>query len=100
MEKAIEIMQESTAKVVEYSEHIKALETRLEEYKNYLDLSTEANLIFAKEMDELLLLANIPNCKKDEIGTRYAEAVTALNEAKNKFLNVEEVKEDDKTEET
>lgn len=60
------------------------LEKELVEIKNYLKTSTDANVEFANELAELLGLSNIPNCKKDEIGSRHLEAVRAILEAEKK----------------
>ena len=60
------------------------LERELVEIKSYLKTSTEANVEFANELAELLGLANIPNCKKEEIGARHLAAVRAIIAAEEK----------------
>ena len=60
------------------------LEKELVEIKSYLKTSTEANVEFANELAELLGLANIPNCKKEEIGARHLAAVKAILAAEEK----------------
>lgn len=84
------------------AEDKKRLEDELVEIKKYLKTSSLANIEFANELAELLALANIPNCKKDEIGTRHLEAVRAIMEAEAKaeavaegITEVEEVNEND-----
>lgn len=75
------------------------LEKELVEIKNYLKTSTDANIEFANELAELLGLANIPNYKKQEIGSRHLTAVNAIMEAEAKaevaMAEIEEVKKDD-----
>ena len=58
------------------------LEMKLEQTNKYLEVATKANIEFANELAELLGLANIPNYKKEEIGSRHLAAVKALAEAK------------------
>ena len=69
------------------------LEAELLEVKKYLQLSKSANVEFANELAELLTLANIPNYKKEEIGSRHLAAVNAIAEAEAK-TETEEVKKD------
>ena len=69
------------------------LEAELLEVKKYLQLSKSANVEFANELAELLSLANIPNFKKEEIGSRHLAAVNAIAEAEAK-TETEEVKKD------
>lgn len=61
-----------------------ALEKELVETKNYLKISSEANMEFANELAELLGLANIPNYKKEELGARHLAFVNALKEAETR----------------
>lgn len=69
------------------------LEAELIEIRKYLQLSKSANVEFANELAELLSLANIPNYKKEEIGSRHLAAVNAIAEAEAK-TETEEVKKD------
>jgi hypothetical protein len=61
-----------------------SLEKELVETKNYLKISSEANMEFANELAELLGLANIPNYKKEELGARHLAFVNALKEAETR----------------
>ena len=76
------------------------LEKEIVEMKDFLKTATEANVEFANELAELLGLANIPNYKKEELGSRHSDAVKAIIEAEKKAeaaallpTNTEEVKE-------
>lgn len=60
------------------------LEAELVEIKNYLKTSSQSNLEFADELAELLLLANIPNFKKDELGARHVAAKREIVNAEAK----------------
>ncbi len=78
------------------------LENELVEIKSFLKTATDSNVEFANELAELLGLANIPNYKKEEIGSRHLAAVNAIIEAEKKAESLalpapvsEEVKEDD-----
>ena len=51
------------------------LEKELVEIKNYLATSSRANIEFSNELAELIVLANIPNHKKEELGSRHVAAV-------------------------
>ncbi len=55
------------------------LETALTEVENYLKTAKLANIEFSNELAELLVLANIPNSKKDELYARHRKAVDALD---------------------
>ena len=77
------------------------LEAELVEIKNYLHTATKSNLEFADELAELLGLANIPNYKKEEIGSRHIAAKRAIIDAEEKAeaaallpTSTEEVKKD------
>lgn len=92
---ALAQMQNASGAVVQYDERITALleafkttaedkamlERELVEIKNYLKTESEANIEFANELAELLALANIPNYKKEELGSRHVAAVNAIIEA-------------------
>ena len=60
------------------------LENELVEIRNYLKVSTEANIEFANELAELLGLSNIPNYKKQSLGERHLAKVKAIKEAATK----------------
>lgn len=77
------------------------LEMKLEQTNKYLEVSTQANIEFANELAELLGLANIPNYKKEEIGSRHLAAVNALVEANAQakaMTDTVEVTKDDREE--
>ena len=62
----------------------------LEKVNKHLETSKSANLEFSNELAELLVLANIPNSKKDELYSRHRAAVDAMAAAEET-----EVKEND-----
>ena len=59
----------------------KKLETALTEVENYLKTAKLANVELSNEVAELLVLANIPNAKKEELYSRHRAAVDALDAA-------------------
>ena len=81
MENALSTINAASEKVLNYEERIaellasaknnaedrKKLEVEIVELKEFLAVSTKANVEFANELAELLALANIPNYKKEEI---------------------------------
>lgn len=78
----------------------KKLETELIETKEYLRVDSMANLEFANMFEELLVLANIPNYKKQEMGERHLARVADIQKAlehaehvTDEMVNVGEVKE-------
>lgn len=71
-------------------EEKKRLEAALNQFESYLKTSKLANIELANEVAELLVLANIPNSKKEELYSRHVAAVGAITEAENA-----EVKTDD-----
>ena len=73
-----------------------SLEESLAEVTKYLKATRLANVELANEVAELLILANIPNSKKDELYARHLAAVNAIAEAEAKAS--EEVKENDEDE--
>lgn len=77
--------KESFSKLLEEyranSEEKQKLEKTLNEAANYIKASKLANVEFADELAQLLVLANIPNSKKDELYSRHIAAVKALNAA-------------------
>lgn len=64
-------------------------EQNLTEVATYLKATRMANVELANEVAELLVLANIPISKKDELYSRHLKAVSAIAEAEKT-----EVKED------
>lgn len=53
----------------------------VEKFEGFLETAKLANLELADEVAELLVLANIPNAKKDELYARHLAAVNAIAEA-------------------
>lgn len=76
------------AEIRQTDDEKKKLETALAEVENYLKTAKLANTELANEVAELLVLANIPNSKKEELYSRHRAAVDAINAAEK------EVKED------
>lgn len=74
----------------ETAEEKKKLENTLAELNVHLKQSKLANTEFANELAELLVLANIPNSKKDELYARHIAAVSMIEE-----VTVAEVNTDD-----
>lgn len=106
MNKALIVMENVANAVTAYDEKISELlsvhnataedkeriKKELSEMRAYLKTSAEANIEFANELAELLGLANIPNYKKEEIGSRHLSAVRSIRTAEHEALNA--VKED------
>lgn len=86
-------VEEASAAVDHYKEEIvallteirqsdeekKKLETAFAEVVNYLKTAKLANIELANEVAELLVLANIPNSKKEELYARHRAAVAAID---------------------
>ena len=70
------------------------LEASLAEVSKYLKSTRLANVELANEVAELLVLANIPNSKKDELYARHLAAVSAIAEAEAEVSDTE-VKENE-----
>lgn len=70
-------------------EEKKRLESALTTFESYMKSAKLANKALADELADLLLLANIPNSKKEELYSRHLEAVRAIVDAEKT-----EVKED------
>ena len=86
----IEKMLEEYKKTAEEN---KRLTEMLEAIDNHLKTSKQANIEFANELAELLVLANIPNSKKDELYARHLAAVNSI--AETEVAVHEEVKVND-----
>lgn len=93
--------------LVQTAEDKKKLESELVEIKNYLKISADANIAFSNELASLIALANIPNYKKEELGSAHVMQVKAIIAAMEKAVSeadnaakmllpttTEEVKED------
>ena len=77
----------------EFTDLKKTIKTYLDETMAQLETSKLANIELANEVAELLVLANIPNAKKEELYARHRAAVDAIATAgKNTEVigNVEE----------
>ena len=86
-------MAELLAKIEKSEEDKLKLEEALSDVHTHLKTAKLANVELANEVAELLVLANIPNSKKDELYARHLAAVGAIAEAENT-----EVKEDEREE--
>lgn len=86
-------MSELLARVEKSEEDKQKLEEALADVHTHLKTAKLANVELANEVAELLVLANIPNSKKDELYARHLAAVGDIAEAENT-----EVKEDDREE--
>ena len=85
------------AAIRQTDEEKKRLEAALVNVENYLNTSKLANVELANEVAELLVLANIPNSKKDELYARHRAAVDAIAAAEI-TSDIPEVKADDRQE--
>ena len=81
------------AEVRANEEEKKELKQALADTSAFLKTSKLANVELANEVAELLVLANIPNSKKEELYSRHLAAVGAIAEAEKIEVNTE-VKED------
>ena len=63
------------------AEDKKRLQASLAEVEGYLKTAKLANVEFANELAELLVLANIPNSKKEELYSRHRAAVDSISVA-------------------
>lgn len=64
----------------ESEEEKKHLHKTLDEAVHYIKNAKLANVEFANELADLLVLANIPNAKKEELYSRHLAAVNAIAE--------------------
>ena len=92
-------MSAMLAEIRRNNEERASLEESLTEVSKYLKATRLANLELANEVAELLILANIPNSKKDELYSRHLAAVNAISEAEKVVAEIEEVKENEETHE-
>jgi hypothetical protein len=65
------------------AEEKKVLEGLLAKADAYIETAKLANVELANEVAELLVLANIPNAKKDELYARHLAAVHAIEDAEH-----------------
>lgn len=73
----------------EKEEEKNRIEQALKEALTYIKTSKLANIEFANELAELLVLANIPNSKKDELYSRHIAAVNSIAEAEKTEVNTD-----------
>ena len=99
VEKYKEAMTEMLSEIRRNDEERASLEESLAEVSKYLKSTRLANVELANEVAELLVLANIPNSKKDELYARHLAAVNAIAEAEREASESEEVKENEETNE-
>ena len=78
------------AEIRQSDEEKKRLETAFAEVNNHLKTAKLANVELANEVAELLILANIPNAKKEELYSRHRAAVDAIDAADTKTTEVME----------
>jgi septal ring factor EnvC (AmiA/AmiB activator) len=76
-------MADMLAEIRQNTDEKKKLEDALAEVHEHLKQSKLANIEFSNELAELLVLANIPNSKKDELYARHRAAVDAISTAEN-----------------
>ena len=72
------------------AEEKQILEAKLDEVNNNLKTAKLANMELANEVAELLVLANIPNSKKEELYSRHLAAVGAITEAEHTEVIINE----------
>ena len=91
-----EAMAEMLSEIRRNDEERASLEESLAEVSKYLKSTRLANKELGDEIAQLLILANIPNSVKDELYSRHIAAMNAITEAESV---VEEVKENEETNE-
>ena len=69
------------------AEEKQSLETTLAHVETFLKTAKLATVELSNEVAELLVLANIPNSKKDELYARHTKAINALEEAEEVMTN-------------
>ena len=72
------------------AEEKQKLEKTLNEAMTTIKASKLANMEFADELAQLLVLANIPNSKKDELYSRHIAAVNAISIAEKTEVNTDD----------
>jgi hypothetical protein len=68
-------------------EEKKKLEQTLDQALTYIKTAKLANVEFANELAELIILSNIPNSKKDVFYSRHIAAVGAIADAEKTEVN-------------
>ena len=93
MQNALGKMEAFDMLLAEYrasAEEKKKLEATLNEAMTYIKASKLANVEFANELAELLVLANIPNSKKEELYSRHLAAVSTIAEVETTEENADD----------
>ena len=85
-----EEMANLLAEVRQSDEEKKNLKMALDKVEDFLKTANLSNTELANEVAELLVLANIPNSKKEELYSRHRAAVAAIEAADNKNTEVKE----------
>lgn len=76
------------------AEEKKSLEETLTHVETFLKTAKLATVELANEVAELLVLANIPNSKKDELYARHRAAVDAISTAETAVEHTEVIEDD------
>ena len=74
-------VEKITEEYKQTAEDNKALNKRLVDFEKHLKNAKAANVELSNEVAELLVLANIPNSKKDELYSRHRAAVALIEAA-------------------
>lgn len=85
-----EEMANLLAEVRQSDEEKKNLKMALDKVEDFLKTAKLANTELANEVAELLVLANIPNAKKEELYSRHRAAVDAIDAVDHKKTEVKE----------
>lgn len=80
------------AEVRANEEEKQKLASTLTSVEKYLTTTKAANIELANEVAELLVLANIPNSKKEELYSRHRAAVDAITAFENSEVNEDDPK--------
>lgn len=78
-----ETMEELLSEYRKNAEDKEKLEALLANAARFMETAKLATMELANEVAELLVLANIPNSKKDELYARHLAAVNAMTEAEH-----------------
>lgn len=92
-------MSKMLSEIRRNNEERASLEESLAEVSKYLKATRLANVELSNVMSEILLYANIPNSKKDEFYARHLSAVNLIAEIEKAVAEIEEVKENEETNE-
>ena len=84
---------EALAEIRKNAEEKQSLEATLLSVQKTLETLKMADLEFGNEVAELLVLANIPNAKKEELYSRHRAAVNAIETAEKTEVTTNDGKE-------